>query len=74
LAAVLNPKLRFAAVFGSYGWGGKAAEQVAAIVERADIEILAPVLCKGIPREADFVALESLAETIAVKHREQGFA
>jgi len=74
LAAVLNPKLRFAVVFGSYGWGGKAAEQIAAIVQRADIEILAPVLCKGIPREADFVALESLAETIAVKHREQGFA
>jgi flavorubredoxin len=72
LAAALNPKLRFATVIGSYGWGGKAAEQIAAIIERADIEVLAPVLCKGLPREADFAALESLAQTIADKHRELG--
>ena len=73
LAAALNPKLRFATVIGSYGWGGKAAEQIAAVIERADIEVLAPVLCKGLPREADFAALESLARTIADKHREMGF-
>ena len=73
LAAALNPKLRFASVVGSYGWGGKAAEQIAAVIARADIEVLAPVLCKGLPRETDFAALESLAQTIADKHREMGF-
>jgi len=72
LAAALNPKLRFATVIGSYGWGGKAAEQIATIIERADIEVLSPVLCKGLPREADFAALESLAQTIADKHRQLG--
>jgi hypothetical protein len=30
------------------------------------------VLCKGLPREADFAALEGLAQTIADKHRELG--
>ncbi len=74
LAAVLNPKLRFAVVFGSYGWGGKAAEQIASAIQRADVEVLAPVLCKGLPRDADFAALESLAQTIADKHSELGFA
>jgi flavorubredoxin len=73
LAAVLNPKLRFAAVVGSYGWGGKAAEQIASAIQRADVEVLAPVLCKGLPRDADFAALESLAQTIADKHSELGF-
>jgi flavorubredoxin len=74
LAAALNPKLRFAAVIGSYGWGGKSAEQIASVIQRADIEILTPLLCKGLPREADFIALDSLAKTIADKHRELGFA
>jgi flavorubredoxin len=74
LAAALNPKLRYATVIGSYGWGGKAVEQIAGIISRADIEILPPFLCKGLPREADFAALDSLAETIAQKHGEQGFA
>ncbi len=74
LAAVLNPKLRFAVVFGSYGWGGKAAEQIASAIQRADVEVLSPVLCKGLPRDADFTALESLAQTIADKHSELGFA
>jgi flavorubredoxin len=72
LAAALNPKLRFAGVIGSYGWGGKAAEQIAAVIARADIELLPPVLCKGLPRETDLGALESLAQTIADKHREMG--
>ncbi|MGA2286302.1 MAG: FprA family A-type flavoprotein [Dehalococcoidia bacterium] len=69
LAAALNPKLRFAAVIGSYGWGGKAVEQIAALISRADVEILEAVLCRGLPRDADFAALDSLAEAIATRHR-----
>jgi flavorubredoxin len=72
LAAALNPKLRFAAVIGSYGWGGKAVDQIAAVIARADIDILDAVLCKGLPRDADFVALDSLAEAIAARHRSLG--
>ncbi len=74
LAAALKPKLRFATVIGSYGWGGKAVEHIADAISRADIEILAPVLCKGLPREPDFAALDSLADVVAAKHAELGLS
>ena len=34
LINALRPKLRFGAVVGSYGWGGKAAEQVIGLPAR----------------------------------------
>ena len=37
------------------------------------VEVLGPVLCKGLPKQSDFDALERLAATIADKHTEQGF-
>jgi len=73
LANALRPKLRFISIIGSYGWGGKAVEQLAAMIPNLKVEILEPVLCKGFPREADFRALDNLANTIAEKHKENGF-
>ncbi|MBM3957412.1 MAG: FprA family A-type flavoprotein [Gemmatimonadetes bacterium] len=72
LANALRPKLKFAAVIGSYGWAGKAVEQVGEMVSSLRLEMLDPVLCKGFPREGDFEALEALADKIASKHRESG--
>jgi hypothetical protein len=37
------------------------------------VEILEPVLAKGFPVEADFKALDNLAESIARKHKEGHF-
>ena len=74
LANALRPKLRFVSVIGSYGWGGKAVEQLAAMLPNLKVEILEPVLCKGFPKEDDFKALDSLATTIAEKHKEHNFA
>jgi flavorubredoxin len=73
LANALRPKLRFVSIIGSYGWGGKTVEQLAGMIPNLKVEILAPVLSKGFPREEDFKALENLAATIAEKHRENGF-
>ena len=73
LANALRPKLSFVSVIGSYGWGGKAVEQLAAMLTNLKVEILAPVLCKGFPKEDDFKALDSLATTIAEKHKEHNF-
>lgn len=73
LANALRPKLRFASIIGSYGWGGKAVEQLAAMVPNLKVELLDPVLSKGFPREEHFIALDKLAETIAQKHKEHGF-
>ena len=73
LANALRPKLKFASIIGSYGWGGRAVEQLAAMIPNLKVEILEPVLCKGFPRETDFKVLDNLAETIAEKHREHNF-
>ena len=74
LANALRPKLSFVSVIGSYGWGGKAVEQLAAMLTNMKVEILEPVLCKGFPKEDDFKALDRLATTIAEKHKEHNFA
>lgn len=73
LANALRPKLKFASIIGSYGWASKATEQVIGLIPNLKAELLAPVLCQGYPREADFRALDNLAETIAQKHKERAF-
>jgi flavorubredoxin len=73
LANALRPKVKFVSIIGSYGWGGKAVEQLAAMIPNLKVEVLEPVLCKGLPHPADFEALEKLAATIAQKHKAEGF-
>jgi flavorubredoxin len=73
LANALKPKLKFISIIGSYGWGTKVAEQTAGLITNLKVEILDPVLCKGLPKEADFAALEKLAQTIHDKHKESNF-
>lgn len=68
LANLLKPKARHLSVIGSMGWGGKAVEQLAAAVSSLKLELLPPVLCKGLPKSADIEAIEALAEAIAGKH------
>lgn len=70
LANALRPKLKFASIVGSYGWGSKAVEQITNLISNLKAEILEPVLCKGFPGEADFRALDNLAATIWEKHKE----
>jgi flavorubredoxin len=74
LANAIRPKAKFASIIGSYGWGGRAVEQLAAMLPNLKLEILEPVICKGFPKEADFQALDNLADGIVKKHREAGLA
>jgi flavorubredoxin len=74
LANALRPNIKFVSIIGSYSWGGKAVEQLAAMIPNLKAEILEPVLSKGFPGEEDFKALDNLASTIAEKHKEHGFA
>jgi len=74
LANALRPRLQFVSIIGSYGWGSKAVEQLKGMIPNLKVEVLAPVLSKGFPRKEDFKALDSLASTIAEKHKEHGFA
>jgi len=72
LANALRPKAKFLSIIGSYGWGGKTVEILAGMIPNLKVEVIEPVLSKGLPSEADFKALENLAETIAMKHKEHG--
>ena len=71
LINALKPPIQFASAIVSYGWGGKAAEQLAEIISGLKAEMLSPVLCKGLPKEADYRALDTLAVAIADKHKER---
>ena len=70
LANALRPKMRFASIIGSYGWGGKTVEQIAGMLSNLKVEILEPVLAQGCPRDEHFQALERLASDIAARHKE----
>jgi len=70
LANALRPRARYATVIGSYGWAGKAVETLVGLMPKLKLELLEPVLAKGLPREADLAALDALAATIAEKHAE----
>jgi flavorubredoxin len=73
LANALRPNVKFVSIIGSYGWGGKAVETLAGLIPNLKVEVLTPVMCKGQPREPDFQALDTLANSIAQKHKESGF-
>lgn len=70
LVNALRPKLKFASVIGSYGWGGRMLEQIKGMLTNIKIEILEPVIIKSFPREEDLKALDVLADNILKKHKE----
>ncbi len=70
LANALRPKAKFLSIIGSYGWGGKTVEILAGMIPNLKVEVIAPVLCKGVPSDPDFKALDDLAAAIAEKHKE----
>jgi flavorubredoxin len=69
LVNALRPKLKFASVIGSYGWSSKAIEHIAALIPNLKVEIIPPVLCKGLPRENDYKSLDTLADAISQRHK-----
>jgi len=69
LANALRPKLRYASIIGSYGWGGKMPENISAMIGNLEVEILSSVIIKGYPKEEDYKSLIKLAGEIAEKHK-----
>jgi flavorubredoxin len=72
LANALRPKLRFAGIVGSYGWGSKMVDTIKSLIPNLKVELLTPVVTKGYPKESDFKALANLAEEILLRHRQAG--
>ena len=70
LANMLKPKMRYASVIGSFGWGGKAPETIVKMLDHVKVEVLEPVMVKGLPDEKTLAALDRLADDIVRKHKE----
>ncbi len=68
LANALRPKVKYAAIIGSYGWGTKAVEQVSSLIPNLKVEVLATIMCKGVPQAEALAALDALADSIKAKH------
>ena len=68
LANLLRPKVRFASVIGSYGWGGQATETIVKMLTHVKVELIEPVTVKGLPDESTFKNLDRLADMIVQKH------
>lgn len=70
LANLLRPKLKYAAIIGSYGWGSKAVEQISNLIPNLEVDVLGTVMQKGLPTNQDYRDLSELAQTIAAAHHE----
>ncbi|NTW22861.1 FprA family A-type flavoprotein [Candidatus Falkowbacteria bacterium] len=70
LANALRPKTRFVSVIGSYGWSGGMAEAAALMIKNLKVEVISPVIVKGMPSEDDLKNIDKLAQGIAQKHKE----
>ena len=69
LLNILRPKLQYAAIVGSFGWGGKTVEIIKNNISNLKVEFLEPVLIKGIPKNDDYHRLDKLVETITANHQ-----
>jgi flavorubredoxin len=68
LVGMLRPKVKFVSIIGSYGWGNKIVEQLSGIIGNLKVEVLLPVICKGLAKEQDYAALDALAQAVAERH------
>jgi flavorubredoxin len=72
LANAIKPKVKFASIIGSYGWGTRVVETLTGMIPNLKVEVIPPVIIKGYPKEADYEALDKLADAIAEKHKSAG--
>jgi len=72
LANAIRPRVQFASIIGSYSWGGKAVEILANMIPQLKVEVLDPVLTKGVPLAETKARLDKLADDIAAKHKAAG--
>lgn len=68
LANLLKPKVKYAAIIGSFGWSSKAIEQIAGLIPNLKVEVLGTVLHKGMPDADAYRQLDELAAAVANAH------
>jgi flavorubredoxin len=67
LMNALRPKTKMVSVIGSFGWGGLIiSNRIKELLPglKKQLHFFDPVLIKGRPKQADFQALDRLAEEI----------
>ncbi|MBL7215699.1 MAG: FprA family A-type flavoprotein [Phycisphaerae bacterium] len=72
LMNALRPKTKHIGIIGSYGWGSKMVEQLTGLISNVKAEMFEPVLCKGLPKEETYSAIDQLADNILAKHKDLG--
>ena len=66
----LRPRVKLAAYFGSYGWGGGAASQVKSQLESLGFEIVDSLEIKGPPGEEELERAVALGQKVAQRVKE----
>jgi flavorubredoxin len=69
LMNILRPKLKYAVIIGSFGWGGKTVDIIKNNMSNLKLEYLEPVLIKGLPKTDDFRRLDNLVVSITANHQ-----
>lgn len=69
LANALRPRLKYASIIGSYLWGTRAIEVLNSLLPNLKVEMLEPVMAKGIPKCDDYAALDKLVEAVTERHK-----
>jgi flavorubredoxin len=70
LAGAIKPKLRHAVIIGSQAWGGKTVDTLKGLLAGLKLEMLDPLMTKGLPTSEDLLAVDKLAQTIQSRHAE----
>jgi flavorubredoxin len=68
LAGAIKPKLRHAVIIGSQAWGGKTVDTLKGLLAGLKLEMLEPLMSKGLPTPEDLATVDKLAETIQARH------
>ena len=66
-ATAMKPPAKLFGVMGSFGWGSKAADTIAALTADLKAERLDPLMVKGLPTDADLAAIDAYADDIAAR-------
>lgn len=70
VANMVRPKVKYAAIIGSYGWATKQVEQIAGLIPNIKAEVLGSIMQKGLPTAETFAQLDALADAVAKAHAE----
>ncbi len=64
-AVAMRPQVNLFGMVGSFGWGSKAAETIAALAADLKVEKLEPLLVKGLPTDSDLERIDAYANSLA---------